>query len=98
MRGRTSFSANLLLGAPQETRTFNPTIQLFNSTMNFDLLIQLITSTSLQRFAVHDERSALALWTLRIELNRRIEMDRRTELNNNEWINTYINIYIYVNE
>ena len=62
--------------------------------MNFNLLIQLITSTSLQRFAVHDERSALALWTLRIELNRRIEMDRRTELNNNEWINTYINIYI----
>ena len=83
MRGRTSVSANLLVGAPQETRSFSPTIQ-FNSTMNFNSLIQLITSTSLQRFAVHDGRSALALWTLRTELNRRIELNRRTELNNNE--------------
>ena len=83
MRGRTSFSANLLLGAPQETRTFNPMIQLLNST-NFNLLTQLITSTSLQRFAVHDGRSALALWTLRIEMNRRMELNHRTGMNNNE--------------
>ena len=67
---------------------FNPAIQL-NSTIPFNLLIQLITSTRvsaafLRRVAVHGTSAARWPCGLRIELNRHIELNRRTELNNNE--------------